>query len=146
MPANYEDDDQLMAGEGSGSVTEDSSRIELCCSTVLQQYCIMVDVSNYHGYAAVQGRGTVALPAELRRKYRLDEPGAQLEVTEREDGVIELRPTLPVPVDEMWFWSEGHQAAEREAEDDLAAGRFRTFDDADSFLADLESLAADPDR
>ena len=103
-------------------------------------------MSNYHGFTAVQGRGTVALPAELRRKYRLDEPGAQLEVTEREDGVIELRPTLPVPIDEMWFWSEGHQAAEREAEDDLAAGRFRTFDDADSFLADLESLAADPDR
>jgi bifunctional DNA-binding transcriptional regulator/antitoxin component of YhaV-PrlF toxin-antitoxin module len=120
--------------------------VELCCLTVLQQYCIVVDVSNYHGYAAVQGRGTVALPAELRRKYRLDEPGAQLEVTERTDGVIELRPTLPIPIDEMWFWSEGHQAAEREAEDDLAAGRFRTFDDADSFLADLESLAADPDR
>lgn len=101
------------------------------------------DVGNYHGYAAVQGRGTVALPPELRRKYRLDEPGAQLEIIEREDGVIELRPTLPVPVDEMWFWTEGHQAAEREAEDDLAAGRFRTFDDARSFLADLESLAAD---
>jgi bifunctional DNA-binding transcriptional regulator/antitoxin component of YhaV-PrlF toxin-antitoxin module len=114
--------------------------------TVLQQYCIVVGVSNYHGFAAVQGRGTVALPAELRRKYRLDEPGAQLEVTEREDGVIELRPTLPVPVDEMWFWSEGHQAAEREAEDDLAAGRFRTFDDPEGFLADLESLATDPDR
>ena len=106
----------------------------------------MVDVSNYYGYAAVQGRGTVALPADLRRKYRLDEPGAQLEVVEREDGVIELRPTLPVPVDEMWFWAEGHQAAEREAEDDIAADRFRTFDDAESFLADLESLTTDSGR
>ena len=104
------------------------------------------DVSNYRGYAAVQGRGAVALPPELRRKYRLDEPGAQLEIIERDDGVIELRPTLPVPVDDLWFWSEGHQTAEREAEDDLATGRFHTFDDADSFLADLESLAADPDR
>ena len=83
------------------------------------------------------------MPPELRRKYRLDEPGAQLEIIERADGVIELRPTLPVPVDEMWFWTEGHQAAEREAEDDLAASRFRTFDDTQSFLADLESLAAD---
>jgi bifunctional DNA-binding transcriptional regulator/antitoxin component of YhaV-PrlF toxin-antitoxin module len=101
------------------------------------------DVSNYRGYAAVQGRGAVALPPELRRKYRLDEPGAQLEIIERDDGVIELRPTLPVPVDEMWFWTEGHQAAEREAEDDIAAGRFRTFDDAESFLADLDSIAAD---
>jgi bifunctional DNA-binding transcriptional regulator/antitoxin component of YhaV-PrlF toxin-antitoxin module len=103
-------------------------------------------MAGYHGYAAVQGRGTVALPAELRRKYRLDEPGAQLEIVEREDGVIELRPTLPVPVDEMWFWAEGHQAAEREAEEDLNAGRYRTFDDAAAFLADLESLAVEPKR
>lgn len=104
---------------------------------------MMGSVGSYHGYTAVQGRGTVALPAELRRKYRLDEPGAQIEITEREDGVIELRPTLPVPVDEMWFWSEGHQAAERAAEEDLAAGRYRDFDDASSFLADLESLMTD---
>jgi bifunctional DNA-binding transcriptional regulator/antitoxin component of YhaV-PrlF toxin-antitoxin module len=99
-------------------------------------------MGGYRGYAAVQGRGTVALPAELRRKYRLDEPGAQLEITDRPDGVIELRPTLPVPVEEMWFWTPGRQAAEQEAEDDLAAGRYRDFDDAESFLADLESLAA----
>jgi bifunctional DNA-binding transcriptional regulator/antitoxin component of YhaV-PrlF toxin-antitoxin module len=98
-------------------------------------------MGNYHGYAAIQARGTVALPAELRRKYRLDEPGAQLEVVERSDGVIELRPTLPVPLDEMWFWNRGHQAAEREAEED-PAGRFRTFDDEESFLADLAELEA----
>ncbi|WP_188829847.1 AbrB/MazE/SpoVT family DNA-binding domain-containing protein [Nocardia camponoti] len=102
-------------------------------------------MANYHGYAAIQGRGTVALPAELRRKYRLDEPGAQLEIAERSDGVIELRPTLPVPVDEMWFWSEGHQAAEQQVEADLEAGRYRTFDDAESFLADLAELAAEPE-
>ena len=104
-------------------------------------------MGSYRGYATVQGRGTVTLPAELRRKYRLDEPGAQLEITDRPDGVIELRPTLPVPVKEMWFWTPGHQAAEQEAEDDLAAGRYRDFEDAESFLADLEGLAeAGPDE
>ena len=102
-------------------------------------------MTSYHGYLAVQGRGTVALPPELRRKYRLDQAGAQVEVTERDDGVIELRPALPVPVDEMWFWSEGHQSAEREAEDDIAAGRYRDFDDAESFLADLEALHSGAD-
>jgi bifunctional DNA-binding transcriptional regulator/antitoxin component of YhaV-PrlF toxin-antitoxin module len=115
----------------------------LDCNAVMPHDASM---GEYHGYAAVQGRGTVALPAELRRKYRLDEPGAQLEIVEREDGVIELRPTLPVPVDEMWFWTDGHQTAEREAEDDVAAGRFRTFDDAGTFLADLESLRTDTSR
>jgi hypothetical protein len=49
---------------------------------------------------------------------------------------------LPVPLEEMWFWDRGHQAAEREAEEDLAAARFRTFDDEESFLADLAELAA----
>ena len=103
-------------------------------------------MGHYRGYAAIQGRGTIALPAELRRKYRLDEPGAQLQVIERPDGVIELRPTLPVPLDEMWFWTRGHQAAEREAEEDLATGRFRTFDDEETFLADLAELAASEDE
>lgn len=102
-------------------------------------------MTRYHGYLAVQGRGTVALPPELRRKYRLDQAGAQVEITERDDGVIELRPALPVPVDEMWFWSEGHQRAEREAEDDIAAGRYRDFEDAESFLADLEDLHSSED-
>ncbi|MGP3971759.1 AbrB/MazE/SpoVT family DNA-binding domain-containing protein [Streptomyces sp. 6N223] len=94
----------------------------------------------FHGFLAVQGRGTVALPAELRRKYRLDEAGAQVEITEREDGVLELRPALPVPVDEMWFWSKGHQAAEREAEDDLTQGRFRDYADAEELLADFVDI------
>jgi bifunctional DNA-binding transcriptional regulator/antitoxin component of YhaV-PrlF toxin-antitoxin module len=117
-----------------------------CCLTAILDDSNTACMVGYHGYAAVQGRGTVALPAELRRKYRLDEPGAQLEIIERDDGVIELRPTLPVPVDEMWFWTEGHQAAEREAEEDMNAGRYHTFDEAGAFLADLESLAAEPKR
>jgi hypothetical protein len=69
-----------------------------------------------------------------------------LEIVEREDGVIELRPTLPVPVDELWFWTEGHQAAEREAEEDLQAGRYRTFDDSKAFLAGLELVASETDQ
>jgi hypothetical protein len=39
-----------------------------------------------------------------------------------------------------WFWSEGHQAAEREADGDLEAGRHQDLDDADRLLAHLEGL------
>jgi bifunctional DNA-binding transcriptional regulator/antitoxin component of YhaV-PrlF toxin-antitoxin module len=46
----------------------------------------------FHGFLSVQGRGAVALPPTLRRRYHLDRPGAQVEVTERDDGVLELRP------------------------------------------------------
>lgn len=52
----------------------------------------------------------------------MDEPGAQLELAEREDGVIEMRPQMAVPVNQRWFWTEDWQAREREAESDIAAG------------------------
>ena len=60
----------------------------------------------FHGFVTPQGRGILTLPAEVRRRMHLDEPGAQIEFTEREDGVLELRGVLPVPADEHWFWTE----------------------------------------
>lgn len=61
-----------------------------------------------------------------------------MEVAERADGVIELRPHLPVPADQQWFWTERWQAMEREADEDIAAGRVAQFDSAGDFLADLD--------
>ncbi|MBV9592861.1 MAG: hypothetical protein JO147_03575 [Actinobacteria bacterium] len=55
-----------------------------------------------HGFVNIQGRGTIALPAVLRRTHHLDQPGAQVEVIERSDGVIELQPHLPVAAREAW--------------------------------------------
>jgi bifunctional DNA-binding transcriptional regulator/antitoxin component of YhaV-PrlF toxin-antitoxin module len=73
----------------------------------------------FHGCISLQGRGVVSLPAKLRRKLRLDEKGAQVEVVERADGVIELRPLLAIPADEAWFWTPEWQAGEREADADI---------------------------
>jgi AbrB family looped-hinge helix DNA binding protein len=42
-------------------------------------------------------RGTVVIPAELRRKYRLDE-GSLLVAEEKTDGIL-LRPVVAVPVE-----------------------------------------------
>jgi AbrB family looped-hinge helix DNA binding protein len=89
-------------------------------------------------YVAVQARGTVALPADLRRRLHLDEPGAQIEITEQDDGRIELRPVLPVPAEQAWFWTERWQRMEREVDEDIAAGREVTYDSADEFLDYLD--------
>jgi bifunctional DNA-binding transcriptional regulator/antitoxin component of YhaV-PrlF toxin-antitoxin module len=99
-------------------------------------------VTRYHGYVGVQGRGTVALPAELRRRYHLDEPGAQVEITERQDGVLEMRPAVPVPVAQAWFWTREWQEREREVDDHVAAGRVAAFDGPDAFTRHLESMEA----
>lgn len=92
-------------------------------------------------FVTIQQRGVLALPADLRKRHHLDEPGAQVEVAERDDGVIELRPHVPVPADQRWFWSQRWQEMEREADADIAAGRVVRSDDVDDFLAELDTDA-----
>jgi bifunctional DNA-binding transcriptional regulator/antitoxin component of YhaV-PrlF toxin-antitoxin module len=89
-------------------------------------------------YVAIQKRGVISLPSELRRRHRLDEPGAQVEVSERPDGVIELRPHIAIPADQAWFWTEEWQQSEREVDDDIAAGRVKRFDSAEELFEDLD--------
>lgn len=96
----------------------------------------------FHGFVAVQGRGVVALPAELRRRLHLDESGAQVEITEREDGVLELRPALPVPADQRWFWEDRRQRREKEVDEHVAVGRVTVHDDSAAFLDHLDHLDA----
>jgi len=93
-----------------------------------------------HRYLGIQGRGTIALPADIRRRLHLDQPGAQLEMTERADGVIELRAALPVPADQRWFWAERWQEREREVDENVAAGRVAVHESAEDFLGHLDEL------
>jgi AbrB family looped-hinge helix DNA binding protein len=75
-------------------------------------------------FVSVQQRnGTVTIPVQARRALGLDRPGAQVEVVLR-DGELVLVPYVAVPAETAWFWTEGHQSAERAADADLAAGRY----------------------
>lgn len=67
-----------------------------------------------------------------------------MEVTEREDGVIELRATVAVPADQAWFWADRWQQREREVDAHVAAGEVSTDASTDDFLAALDGLAAEP--
>lgn len=40
--------------------------------------------------------------------------------------------------EQLWFWSDAWQAGEREADADLKAGRYTTYDTAEEFLAALD--------
>ncbi len=98
---------------------------------------------SFHGFLTVLARGTVALPPDLRRKYGLDRPGAQVEITERDDGVIEVRPLVAVPASQAWFWTEEWQGREREVDQHIAAGQVDTHGDVDAMLAHLDALDAE---
>ncbi|GLY06033.1 AbrB family transcriptional regulator [Actinoplanes sp. NBRC 101535] len=94
--------------------------------------------TRYHGFVSVQSRGTVALPPEVRRRYGLNEPGSQVEITERSDGVLELRPTIAIPASQQWFWEKRWQEGERRADADIAAGRTTTYENVDDFMDSLD--------
>jgi AbrB family looped-hinge helix DNA binding protein len=97
----------------------------------------------FHGYVGVQARGVVALPAEVRRRLHLDEPGAQVEITERDDGVLELRPALPVAADQRWFWTDRWQEREHEVDALVAAEQVTVHEDGDALLNHLDRLDDD---
>lgn len=92
----------------------------------------------FHGFVSVQARGTVALPPAIRKRYGLDLPGSQVEITERSDGVLELRPAIAIPASQAWFWEESWQEGERRADADIAAGRTTDYDDVDDFMDSLD--------
>lgn len=77
------------------------------------------------------------MPADLRKRMHLDAPGAQLEITEREDGVVEMRAVLPVPAEERWFWEDRWQSGERAVDAHVAAGRETIYETTADFLDSL---------
>jgi len=81
-------------------------------------------------------RGTLTLPKSLRE--RLPDETIFL-VTERDDGVIELRPRILIDPSQAWFWSKKWQQMEREADEAIARGDVYQFDDADEFLEFLDN-------
>ncbi len=91
----------------------------------------------------MNGRGTVTIPREVREGLG---EGTLFEAVRREDGVIELRPQATVDASQKWFWTERWQRMEKDADADIAAGRYKVFDDVESFLADLNDDRGDAQR
>src|ERR1700730_5952274 len=99
----------------------------------------------FHGYVTVQSRGVVAPPADVRRRLHLDEPGAQVEITERDEGVLELRPATAIAAGHRWRWPERWQQGEHEVDAHVAAGEVAVHPDGDALLDHLDQLDADAD-
>jgi len=88
-------------------------------------------------FVTVQTRGQISLPVASRKRYHLDEPGAQVEVIEK-DGCIILRPMLPTDATQAWFWKSEWQEGERQADSESEARLGDVFDSGEEFLAGLD--------
>jgi len=80
--------------------------------------------------------GQITLPAPARRALRVAE-GDYVEVRVTEDSIV-LTPKKLVDQSQAYFWSPEWQAAEREASDDIAAGRVHAARDVEALFAQLD--------
>ncbi len=86
----------------------------------------------------VRAKGQITIPAEVREQVHLEEGDSVVfEVTP--EGNILLIPQKTIPASQAWFWSERWQQMEREADEDIAAGRVARFDGVKEFFEDLHS-------
>ena len=90
-------------------------------------------------WVQVREKYQITIPQAVRRDLRLDE-GDLLAVEVRDHEMI-LRPQKFVDRDQAWFWTPEWQAAEREAEEDIKAGRVHHFENVEAAISFLNERA-----
>jgi len=90
----------------------------------------------------VRKKAQLTLPLSVRQKLGVEE-GDYMDVQVR-DGEIVLKVKRLVDKDQAWFWTERWQQGEKEAEEDIKAGRIYRFPDADSAIAALHKEVKEP--
>ena len=84
----------------------------------------------------VKHNGEIVLPPALRNRAKLKE-GDLLEVILEVDGTVRLVPQRVKDDSQAYFWTRRWQEGEREADEDLKAGRFQDFASMDDLINDL---------
>lgn len=79
-------------------------------------------------------RQDVKTPRRYDSPHRREQAAATRRI---EEGAIVMRPKKLIDADQAWFWTEEWQCGEREASDDIAAGRTRRSRSADEFIESL---------
>ena len=85
----------------------------------------------------VQKNKNVTLPVWLMQRLRV-EVGDFIRLEETKDGVL-IKPAKLIDPSQAYFWTKEWQAGEREVEEDLRAGRVKTFKSVKALMRDLRS-------
>ncbi|MDO9529045.1 MAG: AbrB/MazE/SpoVT family DNA-binding domain-containing protein [Syntrophales bacterium] len=85
----------------------------------------------------ISSKRQISIPKKVMETMGL-QPGDEVEF-EIEKNTARLIPikTVKVPRDQAWFWTPEWQTKEREADQDISAGRYREFDKMKDLLKDL---------
>ncbi len=79
-------------------------------------------INKSFGIVQMKRRGSITIGKEIRKTLNLSDEGDLFEVRVK-DGCIVLEPKKLISTDQEWYWSEEWQVGEREAREDIAAGR-----------------------
>ena len=87
-------------------------------------------------YSKVTRHGQITLPASVRKILHVEE-GDIMEIHTVDDKVV-LTPKRLIDKSQAWYWTKEWQEAEKEADEDIEAGRVKTFDSVEGLLEDLD--------
>ena len=89
----------------------------------------------------VRPKAQLTLPEEIRRALHVGE-GDEVEFAVHDDGTITIRGYVSIPTDQAWFFTPEWMAGEREADEDIAAGRGTVHESAKEMFAHLDALGS----
>lgn len=97
-----------------------------------------------HAYyrTRLRAKGQATIPGEVRELLNVHE-GDDLAFYVDERGKVVVTRLQTVPPDQAWFWTERWQKMEREAQQDIDAGRVLQFDNVDEMIAWLDEKDED---
>jgi len=90
----------------------------------------------------VRPKAQLTLPEEIRRALHISE-GDEVEFSVHDDGTITVRGYVSIPTDQAWFFTPEWLAGEREADEDIAAGRGTVHESAEEMFNHLGEFGAD---
>ncbi len=85
----------------------------------------------------VGARHQVTIPKEIVEQVKLN-PGDYVEF-DLKGGKIVIVPKQIIDREDAWFWSEEWQKMEREADEALAQGDYKEFENVEDLIRDLNS-------
>jgi AbrB family looped-hinge helix DNA binding protein len=87
-------------------------------------------------YSKLTRHGQITLPASVRRELGVEE-GDLVEIEVVDEKAV-LIPKRLVDKNQAYFWTKKWQDAEKEADEDIRAGRVKVFDSVEELIKDLE--------
>lgn len=84
----------------------------------------------------IRDNSQITIPKDIMDKLDLKK-GDTISIELRDDEIV-LKPVVIIDKSQAWFWRKDWQKEEREAEEDIKAGRVKTFDNTDDLMKDLK--------